>query len=85
MEKVKIFWKESCPNCPPAKELGRKLQAEGVDVEFFNVNDADGLTEAVLHGVMTTPSVVVLANDGSEKAVWRGVTPKIEEIKAVLT
>ena len=85
MAKVKIFWQDSCPNCPPAKELGKRLAAEGVDVEFHNVKDADGLTEDVLHGLMATPSVLVLADDGTEKAVWRGSTPKLEEVKAALT
>ncbi len=84
MSKVKIFWQETCPNCPPAKELGKKLQAGGATVEYYNVKDADGLTEAVMHGVMATPSVVVVADDGSEKAVWRATTPKIEEVKAAL-
>jgi hypothetical protein len=85
MSKVKIFWQESCPNCPPAKELGKRLAASGATVEYYNVKDTDGLTEAVLHGLMSTPSVVVVADDGSEKAVWRGAAPKLEEVKAALT
>ena len=85
MAKVKIFWQETCPNCPAAKELGKKLQATGVTVEYHNVKDADGLTEAVMHGVMATPSIVVVADDGTEKAVWRGSTPKFDEVKAALT
>jgi len=84
MPKVKIFWKETCPNCPAAKELGKRLAAEGAVVEFLNVKDADGLTEAVLHGVMATPSVAVVADDGTEKTVWRGATPKLDEVKEAL-
>ncbi len=84
MSKVKIFWQETCPNCPQAKELGKKLAASGVAVEYHNIRDSAGLTEAVMHGVMTTPSVVIVADDDSEKAVWRGSTPKFDEVKATL-
>ena len=87
MSKVKIFWQETCPNCPPAKELGKRLEAAsiaGVTVEYYNVKDADGLTEAVMHGVMATPSIVVVGDDGSEKAVWHATTPKIDEVKNAL-
>ncbi|MBN2111938.1 thioredoxin family protein [Candidatus Woesearchaeota archaeon] len=77
---VKIFWQEKCPNCPSAKELGKKLEAQGVKVTYHNVKEVDGLTTATLFGVMATPSVVVAEGD-NEIASWKGEVPSIEDVK----
>lgn len=78
---VKIFWQEQCPNCPPAKELGKKLEAEdGVEVSYHNIKDPDGLSEAVIFEVMSTPSIAVCDDNGEELKVWRGSIPSIDEI-----
>ena len=81
--KVKIFWKDNCPNCPKAKELGAELQKNNVDVELFNINEIEGLTEAVSLGVMSTPSVVI-AKDDQELKSWRSEVPQMVEVKRVL-
>jgi len=80
MMEVKIFWQENCPNCPPAKELGKKLEEEGTTVKYYDIKDVDGLTTATLFGIMSTPSVVVAEGD-TEVASWKGETPAIEEVK----
>ena len=80
---VKIFWQENCPNCPPAKELGKKLEEEGVKVEYYDVKDVDGLTTATMFGVMSTPAVVISEGD-NEIASWKEETPSIEEVKKQL-
>ena len=33
---IKIFWQKTCPACPPAKELKKKLQEEGFKVSVFD-------------------------------------------------
>jgi hypothetical protein len=77
---VKIFWQENCPNCPPAKELGKKLEELGIKVEYYNVKEIDGLTVATLFGIMSTPSVVV-AEEDNEIASWKSEVPSIDEVK----
>jgi len=77
---VKIFWQEQCPNCPPAKEIGKKLEEQGIDVSYHNIKEVDGLATATLFGVMSTPSVVVAEGD-NEIASWRGKVPTIEDVK----
>ena len=79
--KVKIFWQEECPNCPPAKDLGKKLEQEKINVEYFNVKEVDGLAEATNHGIMSTPSIVIVNDKDEEIAVWRSEIPNIEEIR----
>lgn len=81
---VKIFWKDGCPNCPTAKELGKKLEERGIEVKYFNVEEADGMAESVYLGFMSTPSIAVI--DDSKKAVgkWPGKAPSLDEILSKL-
>lgn len=75
---VKIFWKRDCPHCPSAKELGKELERRGTKVEYHNVEDVDGLSEATFFGVMSTPSII-LVKGNEEIMAWRGKTPPIKE------
>ncbi|MEM7821491.1 MAG: thioredoxin family protein [Candidatus Aenigmatarchaeota archaeon] len=77
---VKIFWQPNCPYCPKAKKLGEDLKKDGINVEFYNVKEVDGLAEASFFNVLSTPSVIIV-NGNKEIASWRGNTPKKEEIK----
>ncbi|MBI5208074.1 MAG: thioredoxin family protein [Candidatus Firestonebacteria bacterium] len=81
MNKLKIFWKERCPSCPGAKQLGGKCEKKGVKVEYYNVETAEGLAEGSFYDVMSTPTLVV--TDMSENYIqsWNGVVPKEEELK----
>jgi glutaredoxin len=81
---VKVFWQERCPTCPQAKALGERLEEEGLQVEYWNVKMVSGLTEAILHDVMSTPSVVLVDEKGQELAAWRSTTPNYHEIKKIL-
>ncbi len=77
---IKIFTQPNCPNCPPVKVLGKKLEDNGFQVNYYNTKEPAGLTEAVMHNLMSTPSVVVVDDKNKEKAVFRSKTPTYEEI-----
>lgn len=79
---LKIFTQPVCPACPPAKELGEKLKDQ-VKVEYFDTLTSDGLAEAQLYSVMSTPTLVLTEN-GKEIKKWIG-TPEEEEVKKLLT
>jgi len=81
---VKIFWQENCNRCPPTKKLGKKLEVEGVKVEYHDVNTSDGLTESMFYDVLSTPSLIITDDEKKEIAAWRGETPNIEDVKKFL-
>ncbi len=78
---IKIFWQPTCPACPQAKELGKKLEEEGKKVTYHNIKEPNGLTEGVMHDVMTTPSIVITDDTDNEVASYRASVPTMEEIK----
>ncbi len=81
---VKIFWQEQCPNCPPAKELGKKLETSGVDVAYYDIKDLVGLTHAIKHSIRSTPAVVVADEDDRELKIWRSKVPSLSEVKSIV-
>ena len=78
MKTLKIFTQPLCPACPPAKELGESLK-ESVKIEYFDVSTPDGLAQARLYNIMSTPTLV-LVEDNKETKKWIG-TPGEEEVK----
>ncbi len=79
--KVKIFTQPSCPTCPPAKELGKKLQREGIKVDWQDTSTIDGLSDAQYYGIMSTPSIVIVDNENKEIKSWRGEVPSLQAVK----
>jgi len=78
--KIKIFWQKNCPNCIEAKNLGKQLE-EKILIQYFNIETVDGLAEACIYNVFSTPSVVIVDNSENEIKAWRGKTPCFEEIR----
>ena len=68
---IKLFVKKDCPRCPAAKHAVSELP----DVEVYDVGEVDGLAEAAFCGVLATPTVLVLDENGTEIAAWRGEAP----------
>jgi thioredoxin-related protein len=80
---LKFFSKDSCPNCPPAKEIAEDLKRRGVIVQYFDVDSVDGRAEAMFYDVMGTPSTVLVDEKGDELMSWRGKTPDKQAILSV--
>ena len=80
--KLKIFTKTDCPNCPPAKKIAKELEESGIPVEYFDVEDIDGMTEGSFYMVMATPTIALVNDSGKEIDSWRGAAPNKEKILA---
>lgn len=81
---IKFFVRPGCPKCPPSKALAKKLKEEGVPTKIYNLEEADGLAEGALYGVMSTPTVIIVNEKDEEVISWRGETPSENEIKKYL-
>ncbi len=84
MPSIKLFWKHDCPKCPAAKHVFDSLRSEGFKILDYNLDTADGLAEGAYHGVLSTPTLLVIDEKDKEVLQWRGDVPTFEEVKAVL-
>jgi len=74
---IKFFWKEDCPRCPSAKASVATLG----EVEYYNLDEPEGLAEAAFYSIMATPSLVISKPDGSELVTFRGEVPPGEVLR----
>lgn len=73
---LKLFWKADCPRCPAAKEAISDIEG----VEFYNLDESTGLAEAAFYRIMSTPSLVISREDGTEVKSFRGEVPASLEL-----
>lgn len=88
MYKLKVFTKADCPKCPAAKLVSEEIQKEGkMKVEFYDVDQPEGLAEAQLYGVLSTPSLIVCKDTTEEEEIksFRGEAPSREEITSIIS
>jgi len=78
--KIKIFWQKKCPHCPEAKNMVKQLEKE-TTVQYFDIETIDGLAEASYYDIASTPSIAILDDNDNEIKIWRGKTPRLEEIR----
>lgn len=76
-----FFFKETCPNCPPVKEVIDALELKGNKI---NVDESNGLTEAMNSSVYSAPTVILYNAEGSE--IYRtGNADKLKDFLKVKT
>jgi ribonucleoside-triphosphate reductase len=61
--RIMLFVRPACPACPPAKDAAGRL---GLPVDLVNTDTADGLAEAERRHVMSTPTAILLGENGAE-------------------
>ncbi|MFA5928499.1 MAG: ribonucleoside triphosphate reductase [Candidatus Margulisiibacteriota bacterium] len=58
----KLFYTDTCSNCPPVKDYVAKLDLQG---EFINATTEEGLDEAKKYGIYSTPSVILFDQESN--------------------
>jgi ribonucleoside-triphosphate reductase len=61
--RVLLFWRQSCPACPSAKEAAGRL---GIPVDLVNADTETGFAEALKRNVLATPTAIFLSPGGAE-------------------
>jgi len=76
-----FFFKETCPNCPPVKAVIDSIELYGNKI---NVDESNGLTEAMNSSVYSAPTVILYNAEGSE--IYRtGNADKLKNFLKVAT
>jgi thioredoxin-related protein len=79
--KIKFFFKKDCPKCPAAKEVVSKFNEW---VESYDLDTVDGLAEGAFMQVMSTPTTIVVDEQGREIRSWRGTVPSEAELRELI-
>jgi len=69
---IEVFYSETCPNCPPQKELAENYRDEE-DVKVRLTDVAKNKGRAKNHGVRAVPTTVVSGPGIDQKTGFRGV------------
>lgn len=69
---LEVFFSQTCPNCPPQKELAKQFESGDVKVRMTNVSREN--ERAKRHGVRAVPTTVVDGPGLEAKAGFRGIT-----------
>lgn len=83
--KVLILYRPNSDHESEVRAFVRDLrQLHGIDgdrLELVSINTRDGSATASLYDVMSYPSILALANDGSVLNMWQGMPlPLMDEI-----
>ncbi len=81
---IKLFWKDKCPRCPQAKEVGTMMQKLGYQVVDFIVETAEGLAEASFYNVQATPTFILEDPEENTIADFRGEVPSVQKLKELM-
>ncbi|MEM3445590.1 MAG: glutaredoxin domain-containing protein [Thermoplasmata archaeon] len=57
--RVELFYSPTCPDCPPAKRIFRRLLAEHPEVEYFEINVKENRKRAEELGLTHVPTIVI--------------------------
>ena len=80
--KIKYFESTDCPKCKTAREVIQNLIEEGYDVEIYDIGEVNGLTEASVHGILSTPALIVVDEEETKAGVYGKIG--IREIREML-
>jgi glutaredoxin len=77
---LKVFTQPDCPNCLCAKKLVKEL-TQHLPIEVYDIKTEDGLGEALMYNIMSTPSLVLVDKDEENPVrAWVGKVPTKEEV-----
>lgn len=79
--RIKYFFKRDCPKCLAAKKVVEKFKEI---VEFYDLDTVEGLAEGAYYMVSSTPTTILVDEEGREVASWRGSPPPENEIRNLI-
>lgn len=81
---LKIFTRGDGPESRDAVELGRRVNDEGYDVEYFDLDDQATQSLTDLYDIHSAPAAMVTTEDGKLIEIWQGEMTTESEIKNLM-
>lgn len=81
---VKVFTKDDYPETREAKDLAKKLEGGGFDVEYHDADDEHDTQLLEIYDVYSFPTFIIVEDNGTEIQNWRGIIPLESDVKQFL-
>jgi len=65
------YYRQSCPKCPPVRSYMESIDLEG---RMVDVDTGQGMADAIEHQILSTPTVLLMNDDGETVAQAGSVT-----------
>ncbi|HIP25828.1 MAG TPA: thioredoxin family protein [Archaeoglobus profundus] len=75
MQKLVVFIKKNCPQCPLAKKVAKEV-AEELGLKYEEIDIEKDFITALQYNVVSTPSIAY-----DEELLFRGEVPTKDELK----
>lgn len=79
--KIKFFYQDFCSKCPAAKVAIEPFRSKSL-IEDYNITTSEGLAEAALYGVLSTPALMI--DRGEDIIVFTDIKVAVRELKKAL-
>ncbi|MEO0094181.1 MAG: hypothetical protein ABIK93_01815 [candidate division WOR-3 bacterium] len=83
--RFKVFGKSGCAICHRVKEkmeYFRNRWLKEANIDYFDMDTVDGLTEGAFHNIFDIPAVV-LEKNGKMLGRWVKTAPTFEELRSI--
>jgi small redox-active disulfide protein 1 len=78
MASIELFTSPTCPHCPSAKELVRKVSKElKINAKEYSTATKEGSRKANSYGIMSVPTIII---KGSKEIIGLRGTPSREKL-----
>lgn len=82
--KLKVFYQGDAPDMRYAIDKAKELEDEGYTVEYLDWDDAITVSQAETYSIFTTPTYLLIQDDGRLVEVWQKELPAIIEVKNLM-
>ncbi len=81
--KLKVYTKEFDENKRETLEFVEEIKKH-YDVELINLDGKEAAADADIYNIYSTPTLLVVRDDGTETECWRGSLPMLSVVKLAL-
>jgi len=81
--KLKVFTKEFDENKRATIEFAQEIEKH-YDVEYINLDSREAVFDAETYDIYSSPTFLVVRDNGTEVESWRGQLPILSEVKLAL-
>lgn len=78
--KLRVYTKEEFPEEREAIDLAKRVENQGYQVDYFDLNEEESHMSAEVYDIYSSPALVVTQDDGKLAEIWQTNLPTESEL-----